>query len=731
MPKQKASAGHTLIVSSGGANFTLTNIAFGDVFLCSGQSNMQFSTNDAFNASAEIADSINYPDLRFYTIKLTEANSPQYDGSSAANYQWGVSGPSSFVPPGGAHFSYFSATCYFFGRDLYKSLGGEVPIGLVASDWGGQRVECFSSPDALADETCGGTVTPGVGEMAGHDTPNRRRLPGNTQLWYGQIYPFLPMRFKGATWYQGEANAGDPDSYACRFPAMIADWRKKFDLPDMSFFFVQLAAFSSNYALIRQAQTVALKLPNTGMAVAIDIGDPTSPEGSIHPRRKQEVGRRLSLSALAVQYGKDVVYQGPTMVSIDYNSHGNSSATVHYDPRTTTNLHASGTAACTLCCDQLPFELQLEPDRKWVRATEMDIQANTVVVRTNVTQAKVVGVRFDFEGYPQCALYNGKGGPDDHTGIAAPPFQVAAPLPPPKSWTPVFRQTLPGLYKQGQFSLNPHTKAPFTEPMFSVLDQLEAWRHPDTHDFEFMLRWPDPTGTETLHWKQITNPFKDKGPVTGYEPVNVTHTDNGWAGLRQSSQCLMDGSSSSNLWFYCVGYRGVNWGHGLSIPSWGRPASVCELQVKDTVTGVWEVVFRQTLPHLYKAGEWRVNANDPGNETYAVLDTLERFRSPTDGKIEFKLYWPDARNIWRQTSNPTSPGGVKGYMPVSVEFTGNNWGGLEYNQGTSEGESLLDGSVNSNQWFYAVGWQGGQWGQDAIPGPNGEGVQSAELFVSK
>ena len=107
------------------------------------------------------------PTHQSHVCPVTEANSPQYDGSSAANYQWGVSGPKSFVPPGGGHFSYFSATCYFFGRDLYKALGGVVPIGLVASDWGGQRVECFSSPDALADKTCGGTVTPGV-EMAAH-----------------------------------------------------------------------------------------------------------------------------------------------------------------------------------------------------------------------------------------------------------------------------------------------------------------------------------------------------------------------------------------------------------------------------------------------------------------------------------------------------------------------------------------------------------------------------------
>ena len=189
---------------------------------------MEFSTNDAFNSSEEIADSANYAGLRLYTIKDTAADTPQLDGVSKANYTWSTAGPSAFVPPTGAAFSYFSATCYFFGRDLYRSLGGKVPIGLVASDWGGQKVECFSSPDAMADATCGGTQELPVDASAAAsdvgvavsdagaalrysaierlslstsvgDEPN----PGTSQLWYGQIYPFLPMRFTGAVWYQG------------------------------------------------------------------------------------------------------------------------------------------------------------------------------------------------------------------------------------------------------------------------------------------------------------------------------------------------------------------------------------------------------------------------------------------------------------------------------------------------------------------------------------------------
>ena len=342
-----------------------------------GQSNMEFSTNDAFNATEEIADSINYPNLRLYTIADTAADTPQYDGKSKSNYTWGVSGPSSFVPVGGAAFSYFSATCYFFGRDLYTGLDGQVPIGLVASDWGGQTVECFSSPDALADTTCGGTRPSGDGPIfiadvfekqeaermslqSGDPVPN----PGPTQLWYGQIYPFLNMRFTGAVWYQGEANAGDPSSYACRFPAMIADWRKKFELPDLSFFFVQLAAYSSDYSLIRQAQMTALLLPKVGYATAIDLGDPTSPHGNIHPRRKQEVGRRLSLSCRHIQYGEDIVYVGPTVQSIDLNAStttpNSTRVVVVFNASTADTMHYSGTAACEACCSEPPFQVQFK-----------------------------------------------------------------------------------------------------------------------------------------------------------------------------------------------------------------------------------------------------------------------------------------------------------------------------------------------------------------------------------
>ncbi len=117
------------------------------------------------------------------------------------------------------------------------------------------------------------------------------------------LAPFSQMRFAGAVWYQGEDNCWAPEQYSCLFPAMIADWRSKFNLPDMSFFFVQLAPYwpRRDFTAVRNAQMAALKLPKVGYAVAIDLGDVHSPVTPIHPRRKQEVGRRLALSALSVQ----------------------------------------------------------------------------------------------------------------------------------------------------------------------------------------------------------------------------------------------------------------------------------------------------------------------------------------------------------------------------------------------------------------------------------------------
>ena len=137
--------------------------------------------------------------------------------------------------------------------------------------------------------------------------------------------------------------------YACLFPALITDWRAQFNLPDLGFFFVQLAAYGwHDYTHLRQAQLAALQLPTVAMATAIDLGDMKSPNGGIHPRLKQEVGRRLALAARAVQYLEPgVVYEGPKMEGLHLTNDAGTTATLTFNVATASNLHLAGTANCT------------------------------------------------------------------------------------------------------------------------------------------------------------------------------------------------------------------------------------------------------------------------------------------------------------------------------------------------------------------------------------------------
>jgi len=155
------------------------------------------------------------------------------------------------------------------------------------------------------------------------------------------------------------------------------------------------------------------------VAVAIDLGDPTSPEGSIHPRRKQEVGRRLALSARAIQYGeRGLVFRGPVLANVQLTAAG---ATIGFETGTADGLHLSGTGACSACCTVSPFEV-MDSRGTWSRANA-SVRGQEVHLNSS---APVLGIRFDWEGYPQCALYNGAGGADQHTGLAAKPFQWCA-----------------------------------------------------------------------------------------------------------------------------------------------------------------------------------------------------------------------------------------------------------------------------------------------------------------
>ena len=361
---------------------------------------VEMSINAAFDNSAEVAESALYPHIRLATPAFLATASPQFDVASKTSYAWARASPDTLVPPGeGTHskaMTWFSATCYSFGVELYKGLGGTVPIGLIAPSRRSTRIECWSTDNAATDITCGG-LRP-LSMPASLPAPECTLESGGDSfavgcLWNGMLHPLLAMRLAGVVWYQGESNSVDPAAYACRFPAMISDWRAKFELPELTFLYVQLAAFEpdfnrlspvyhQDFATIRAAQDAALALPNVRAAIAIDLGDPDA-VNPIHPRRKQEVGRRLALAALDVHYsigfehdsGLGVTTRGPTLASVGLSGYAIFRATLTFDVGSTAGyLHLAGTAGCVACCATSPIEA-MGSDGRWSRESDQQRRA--------------------------------------------------------------------------------------------------------------------------------------------------------------------------------------------------------------------------------------------------------------------------------------------------------------------------------------------------------------------
>ncbi len=377
----------------GPSHAELDDVLVGDVWICSGQSNMEFGIGRTDNSADEIKNA-NHPNIRLLLFPHATSFVPLTTGDAT----WKVCSPQT-VTEGG--WDGFSAVAYFFGRTLQENL--KVPVGLVETCWGGTIAEAWTSGPSLQklpdfDRAVDMVESQGEGINQGIQVGNPN-VP--TVLYNGMIAPLVPLAIKGAIWYQGEANVGRAAQYERLLPAMIEDWRSNWGEPNFPFFIVQLANYSTRHQEpaddpwpeLREAQTyTADHVSKVGLAVTIDIGD----GADIHPRNKQDVGKRLALAALHTAYGEDLPYSGPV-----YQSKSTEGSTLIVQFR-----HTDG----GLKADGAPKGFQVAgPDHKFHWA-DAKIVGDTVVV-SSPDVSNPVDVRYAWDADPEATLYNGAGLP--------------------------------------------------------------------------------------------------------------------------------------------------------------------------------------------------------------------------------------------------------------------------------------------------------------------------------
>jgi sialate O-acetylesterase len=409
----------------------LNDVLFGDVWVCSGQSNMGFSLRGMFNASIEIDNAYKYPKIRLFTASLAQSYIPQEE-LMGISLQWSVASNTSVA--NGAN----SAVCWLYGRMIHEGLGGR-PIGLVHSSWGGTSIEWWSPPDALKE--CNVTQTPEV--PLENDLQSDFEVDvtlNNTVIYNAMIHPLTRLVIRGVIWYQGENNAGrKPDIYTCTFSKLIEHWRSiwytrtnSMTDPTFHFGFVQLSTFFNDSTIIagfpslRWHQTFDVGyvpnnvVPNVFMAVALDLRDDM---GGVHPRNKLDVGYRLSRAGLAVAYGyNNISYQGPIIADISIAS-DSSKVNVTYSSTVSPSIELRNPNGFEVCC--IGKENCTMDGTTWVATPASEIEGSSLTISLTVpsecASKPINGLRYLWRTtpclYKQAAVYN-----SEDSDLPAPPY---------------------------------------------------------------------------------------------------------------------------------------------------------------------------------------------------------------------------------------------------------------------------------------------------------------------
>ncbi len=429
----KASNHGAVLKASGPANATeVTDVVVGEVWICSGQSNMEWPLSRSYQPEADIQASAN-PNLRLFTVAKRRSPEAKTD-LDYAKHSWAVAGPDTVKN--------FSAVGYYFGRNLEEDLKSQgVPVGLIHTSWGGSPAEVWMSDSAIranpsyARDLQEADAAAYLGYQKGllawetekaaavakgeAFTKNRPFAPWqNSELYNGMIANLIPYAIKGAIWYQGESNAGRAWQYRELYGDMIKNWRRDWGQGDFHFYAVQLAPWDksrrremsviasevgdSNWAELREAQDfVAATVPNTGVAVITDVGD----KDDIHPTRKAPVGARLALLARSKAYHEPVESSGPVVRTFTFVGGEALLDFSHVGSRLQTRDGLAPTG----------FSVAGE-DHKFHAATARIRGKSEIVVQSSEV-AKPVAVRYGWADYPVVNLRNG-------AGLPASPFRT-------------------------------------------------------------------------------------------------------------------------------------------------------------------------------------------------------------------------------------------------------------------------------------------------------------------